>query len=122
MIATKGREEVEKHDDWYRNYLNLNELKKQAIKEWKEKKKVRSYILPKYTSFKTNYPIKIQANQNQVVNLVDEELKLNQEIEKELKHRFEKRREAEKQQLNRKLNEWKVIPIYLKFNTFIKVD
>lgn len=47
-----------------------------------------------------------------MVSLVDDELRLNQEIEKELKHRFEKRREIEKQQLNKKLNEWKVIQIY----------
>lgn len=40
MIATKTKDEVEKHEDWYRNYLNLNEVKKKAIKEWKEKKEV----------------------------------------------------------------------------------
>lgn len=87
MIATKTRDEIEKHEEWYRNYLSLNELKKKAIQEWREKKK---------------------ASKTDVVSLVDEELRLNQEIEKELKHRFEKRREIEKQQLNKKLNEWKV--------------
>jgi hypothetical protein len=40
MIATKTREQVEEHENWYKTYLSLNELKKKAIKEWKEKKKV----------------------------------------------------------------------------------
>lgn len=50
----------------------------------------------------------LKASQNEVVNVVDEELRLNQEIEKELKHRIEKRRELEKQELNKKLNQWRV--------------
>lgn len=40
MIATKTRDQVEEHENWYKTYLSLNELKKKAIKEWKEKKKV----------------------------------------------------------------------------------
>lgn len=42
MIATKTKDEIEKHENWYTSYLSLNELKKKAIKEWKEKKNVRS--------------------------------------------------------------------------------
>jgi hypothetical protein len=87
MIATKSRTQIEEHEAWYKTYLGLNELKKRAIQEWKEKKK---------------------ASKGEVVNLVDEELKLNEEIEKELKHRFEKRRQQEKLELNKKLNEWRV--------------
>lgn len=49
-----------------------------------------------------------KASKTDVVNLVDEELALNREIEKELKQRFERRREFEKQILNKKLNEWRV--------------
>jgi hypothetical protein len=87
MIATKNREQIEQHNEWYKKYLSLNESKKKAIQQWKEKKK---------------------STISEVVNLVDAELKLNQEIEKELKHRFEKQRELEKQERKKKLNEWKV--------------
>jgi hypothetical protein len=90
MIATKTREQIDQHEEWYKKYLSLNELKKKAIQQWKEKKK---------------------SAVNEVVNQVDAELKLNQEIEKELKHRFEKQRELEKQDRNKKLNEWKVMTI-----------
>ena len=87
MIATKSREQIIQHEDWYKKYLNLNELKKRAIKVWKENKK---------------------ATVSEVVNLVDAELKLNQEIEKELKHRFEKQKEMEKMERQKRLNEWKL--------------
>ena len=87
LLATKTREEIDQHEDWYAKYLSLNELKKQAIKLWKEQK---------------------LAAKSQVVNLVDEELKLNKEIEKELKNRLERQAEIERQELNKKLNKWKV--------------
>ena len=45
LIATKTREEIENHEEWYKNYSNLNELKKKAIKQWKEDKMViKKYI------------------------------------------------------------------------------
>lgn len=40
MIATKNRDQIEEHEKWYQTYLNLNELKKKAIQNWKENKKV----------------------------------------------------------------------------------
>jgi hypothetical protein len=86
-IATKTREQIVHHEEWYVKYLSLNEAKKQAIKQWKETKK---------------------SSVNEVVSQVDAELKLNQEIEKELKNRFERQRKLEKQERNKKLNEWKV--------------
>jgi hypothetical protein len=88
LVATKTRDEIESHDEWYKNYLNLNELKKRAIKQWKESK---------------------LTAKNQVVNLVDEELKLNKEIEKELKGRLEKQAEMERREMNKKINKWKVV-------------
>jgi hypothetical protein len=88
LVATKTRDEIESHDEWYKNYLNLNELKKRAIKQWKESK---------------------MTAKNQVVNLVDEELKLNKEIEKELKGRLEKQAEMERREMNKKINKWKVV-------------
>ena len=42
------------------------------------------------------------------MSLADAELKLNQEIEKELKHRIEKQKQLDKQQRNKQLNEWRV--------------
>ncbi len=61
------------------------------------------------------------------MNLVDEEIKLNKEIEKELKQRLDKKRETEKQQICQKLNNWKVNNLFficyyllqLLSNTFI---
>ena len=88
LVATKTRDEIESHDEWYKTYLNLNELKKRAIKQWKESK---------------------MSAKNQVVNLVDEELKLNKEIEKELKGRLDKQAEMERREMNKKINKWKVV-------------
>jgi hypothetical protein len=88
LVATKTRDEIESHDEWYKTYLNLNEFKKRAIKQWKESK---------------------MSAKNQVVNLVDEELKLNKEIEKELKGRLDKQAEMERREMNRKINKWKVV-------------
>lgn len=51
MIVTKTRDQIEKHEDWYRNYLSLNELKKKAIQEWKEKKKVRIFSFSHSNSY-----------------------------------------------------------------------
>lgn len=51
---------------------------------------------------------KKKSSKGEVVNLVDEELKLNREIELQLKDRFEKKRLQEKQERNKKLNEWRV--------------
>lgn len=87
MIATRTRDEIEAHEEWYKKYTSLNELKKKAIQEWKEQKR---------------------AKKGETVNLIDEELRLNQEIDKELKERFEKRRQQEKMELQKKLNQWKV--------------
>jgi poly(A) polymerase Pap1 len=40
--------------------------------------------------------------------LVDEELKLNKEIENELKDRFKRKADLEKQERNKLLNKWRV--------------
>ena len=40
--------------------------------------------------------------------MVDAEIKLNREIEKELRTRFEKQKLLEKQERNKRLNEWRV--------------
>jgi hypothetical protein len=87
LIVTKTREQINQHEDWYINYLTLKELKKEAIKKWREEKK---------------------TIKNETVSLADAELKLNQEIEKELKHRMEKQKQLDKQQRNKQLNEWRV--------------
>jgi hypothetical protein len=97
LLATKTRDEIERHEIWYKTYLNLNELKKNAIKQWKE--------------------TKISAK-NQVVNLVDEELQLNKEIEKELKSRLEKQAEMERREMNKKINKWKVISQLIILNIY----
>ena len=40
LIATKTLDQIVRHEDWYQNYLNLIELKKEAIKKWRQSKKV----------------------------------------------------------------------------------
>jgi len=47
------------------------------------------------------------------VNWIEAEIQLNKEVEKELKNRFAKRNEIEKQIRNKRLNEWRVS--FLKF-------
>ena len=39
-IPTRTEEEIREHEEWYQEYLFLNETKKDAIKKWKEKKEV----------------------------------------------------------------------------------
>jgi hypothetical protein len=50
------------------------------------------------------------------VNWIEAEIQLNKEIEKELKNRFAKRNEIEKQIRNKRLNEWRVSKNFLKSN------
>ena len=40
-LPTKTPEEVHEHETWYRELLNHQELKRLAIKAWKNKKQVR---------------------------------------------------------------------------------
>ena len=40
-LPTKTPEEVHEHETWYREFLNHQELKRLAIKAWKNKKQVR---------------------------------------------------------------------------------
>ena len=63
----------------------------------------------------------MKNTKNDTVSLADAELKLNQEIEKELKHRTEKQKQLEKQQRNKQLNEWRVLykNSYLDLDLFI---
>lgn len=45
LIATKNLEKIKQHEEWYKTYLQLQELKKQAIKKWKEEKNVMRFEL-----------------------------------------------------------------------------
>jgi hypothetical protein len=87
LIATKTSDQIVQHEDWHRRYLELKESKRVAIKNWRDNKKV---------------------NKNESVTLAEEEIKLNQEIEKELKCRMKKKEEAEKAERAKKLNEWRL--------------
>ena len=40
LIVTKTRNQIDQHENWFSTYLSLKELKKEAIKKWKENKKV----------------------------------------------------------------------------------
>jgi hypothetical protein len=44
LIATKSREQVEQHENWYQQFIELNNQKKEAIKEWRLNKKVVVFI------------------------------------------------------------------------------
>ena len=39
-LPTKTPEEIQQHESWYREYLMLNDRKKEAIAEWKIRKQV----------------------------------------------------------------------------------
>jgi len=43
LIATKDLEKIKQHEEWYKTYTQLQELKKQAIKKWKEEKNVITF-------------------------------------------------------------------------------
>ena len=40
LLGTKSRREIDEHVEWHDKYTNLNELKKQAIKKWRDTKLV----------------------------------------------------------------------------------
>jgi hypothetical protein len=40
LIATKTADEIDKHEKWFQEYSKLNDLKKLAIKHWRDNKKV----------------------------------------------------------------------------------
>ena len=87
VIATKSRDEIEVHENWYKTYLSLNEAKKKAILAWKETKK---------------------AEKKKIFSETEAELKLHQEIDKVIDEATRKRQQAEKEERLRKLNEWRV--------------
>ena len=37
--------EIENHEKWYQEYLKLTELKKDAIKKWKENRQVGYFLI-----------------------------------------------------------------------------
>ena len=39
-LPTKTEDEIKDHEKWFQEYLNLNDIKKEAIQRWKEKKEV----------------------------------------------------------------------------------
>ncbi len=39
-IPTKTEDEIHHHEMWYKEYLHLNDKKKDAIHKWKERKEV----------------------------------------------------------------------------------
>jgi hypothetical protein len=42
-LPTRTEEEINSHEEWYQEYLFLNETKKEAIKRWRERKEVCMY-------------------------------------------------------------------------------
>lgn len=40
LVVTKTRAQINEHEEWYKNYMNLKELKRVAIKKWRENKNV----------------------------------------------------------------------------------
>lgn len=58
-LPTRTEEEIHAHEEWYQEYLFLNETKKEAIKRWREKREVYSFLLTKIQSlfvFFTYFP------------------------------------------------------------------
>lgn len=43
LIVTKTQLEIENHEKWYEEYLKLTELKKEAIKKWREDRQVKKF-------------------------------------------------------------------------------
>lgn len=43
-MATRTEDEIRQHEDWYNEYLTLNERKKEAIRKWRIKKEVQRGI------------------------------------------------------------------------------
>ena len=42
-VPTRSEEEIGEHDDWYQEYVFLNERRKDCIKMWREVKEVCSH-------------------------------------------------------------------------------
>jgi len=42
VLPTRTEEEIHGHEEWYQEYLFLNETKKESIKRWRNKREVSS--------------------------------------------------------------------------------
>ena len=65
LVAIKSRQQVESHEEWYKKYLNLNEIKKKSIKHWRENKQV-NFFTNRYIFFFPNSDI-LQVSQNSIL-------------------------------------------------------
>ncbi|XP_052283172.1 coiled-coil domain-containing protein 112-like isoform X2 [Dreissena polymorpha] len=111
-LPTRTEEEIHDHEDWYQEYLFLNETKKQAIRKWREKKEEeKEEILSKATEEPEETPDERQECLRQIIEQekLERKSKLNSyKVQKELE-----RAQKEERQLREQLNqqqrqqEWK---------------
>jgi len=87
LIATKDSQQIAEHEVWYKNFLDLKEAKRLAIKAWRDNRRV---------------------GKNESVSQAEAEIKLNQEIERELRDRVKRKEIEEKRERQKKLNEWRL--------------
>ncbi|XP_046335321.2 coiled-coil domain-containing protein 112-like [Haliotis rufescens] len=85
-LPTKQEDEIHDHESWYQEYLFLNDVKKDAIKAWRQRK---------------------QGEKEELLAHVDEE-NLEEEQEEMRKAQLKEEVESEKRERFSRLNAWRV--------------
>ncbi|XP_067667298.1 coiled-coil domain-containing protein 112-like isoform X2 [Haliotis asinina] len=86
-LPTKREDEIRDHESWYQEYLFLNDVKKDAIKAWRQKK---------------------QGEREELLAHADEEELEEEEEEEKKKAQLKEKVEKEKRERFSHLNAWKV--------------
>lgn len=86
-IPTRTEEEIRDHEDWYKSYLSLNEIKKESIKKWRQKK---------------------EEEKDDVISKVDQELENENAEDEEKQKKKQEVIQAEKRERFKQLNAYRV--------------
>ncbi|KAK3584846.1 hypothetical protein CHS0354_027586 [Potamilus streckersoni] len=110
-IPTRTEEEIQQHEEWYQEYLFLNDTKKDAIKKWREKREVEKEDI---LANATEEPEDPDTKQQKLQEIIEEERrerksKLNSwRVQKELeKAQAEEKKLREQLMKAKKEEEWK---------------
>ncbi|KAL5004978.1 hypothetical protein ScPMuIL_018434 [Solemya velum] len=122
-LPTRTEEEIKEHEEWYQEYLFLNETKKDSIKKWRaQKEEEKKEILTKATddSVKEAVPVPIKETAEERMDRlgrlnawkVQRELERAQEEERKLREKLTKAQKLEqerkkKTELKRRVDEYK---------------
>ncbi|KAL4228235.1 hypothetical protein ACF0H5_013668 [Mactra antiquata] len=111
-LPTRTEEEINQHEEWYQEYLFLNETKKEAIKKWRERKEEeKEELLAKASEEPTETEDERKQRLQEKIEQerIERKSKLNAyKVQKELERaQKEERKLREQLDQHKKQQEWK---------------